>query len=395
MPVPKLRFKDENGKEYSEWEQVRISNLFNLKRGNVLSVKEIQEFSDNRYCYPVYSSQTKNKGLLGYYFKKLYANAITWTTDGANAGKTLYRNGSFYCTNVCGVLLDKDDQHNANVCTATAIDLVTKKYVSYVGNPKLMNNIMADIKIYLPSLPEQEKIADFLSNYDRMIDVQSQRVEAMKTRKKGLLQKIFSQEIRFKDDQGHDYPAWGKNELGNIADFFNGDRSNKYPKPTEIQKYGVPFINAGNLKNGRVIPTDYITKQKYDSMGGAKLKVADILFCLRGTVGKNAIYDKNYGSLASSLVAIRVKNGFLPFYLYEYINSNKVIRSIDKLITGLAQPNLSCKDLKKVKINIPSFEEQQKIADFLTAVDDQIEVEEKRLETMKTIKKGLLQQMFI
>ena len=200
--------------------------------------------------------------------------------------------------------------------------------------------------------------------------------------------------LRFKDEQGQEYPEWEKKKLGVIADFFNGDRSDKYPKPQEIQRWGIPFINAGNLNSGKVAPVDYITKQKYDSMGGAKLSVDDILFCLRGTVGKNAIYDKAYGSLASSLVAIRVKTGILAIYLYEYINSDKVIHSITKLITGGAQPNLSCLDLKKLKISIPSLPEQEKIADFLSSYDRMIDVQAKRVEAMKLRKKGLLQKIF-
>ena len=118
--------------------------------------------------YPVYSSQTKEKGLMGYYKDYLYEDAITWTTDGANAGTVNYRAGKFYCTNVCGVLLT--DKFITNQAIAEAINNVAKKYVSYVGNPKLMNNVMADIEIAIPKCDhEREKMSAFFMRLDDLI----------------------------------------------------------------------------------------------------------------------------------------------------------------------------------------------------------------------------------
>ena len=118
--------------------------------------------------FPVYSSQTKNQGLMGYYKDYLYENAITWTTDGANAGTVNYRAGKFYCTNVCGVLLA--DKVTPNQMIAEALNNVSKSHVSYVGNPKLMNNVMAEIEIYLPqNQKEREAISELLSNLDNLI----------------------------------------------------------------------------------------------------------------------------------------------------------------------------------------------------------------------------------
>ena len=118
--------------------------------------------------YPVYSSQTKSDGLMGYYKDYLYENAITWTTDGANAGTVKYRNGKFYCTNVCGVLLTKE--FKANPMFAEILNKVAKNYVSYVGNPKLMNNVMAEIKIMISTNEkEQTQIGNFFQSFDTLI----------------------------------------------------------------------------------------------------------------------------------------------------------------------------------------------------------------------------------
>ena len=127
------------------WEQRKVGEIFKVTRGQVLAVIETSESKSDGKPYPVYSSQTKNNGLMGYYSDYLFDTAITWTTDGANAGTVNYRDGKFYSTNVNGVLLS--DKGYANKAIAEALNLVAWKYVSRVGNPKLMNNVMSDIVI--------------------------------------------------------------------------------------------------------------------------------------------------------------------------------------------------------------------------------------------------------
>ena len=180
-----------------KWEEVKIKDIFEITRGYVLAVTEMSQEQTAEYKYPVYSSQTKNNGLTGYYKDYLYENCITWTTDGANAGDVNLRKGKFYCTNVCGVL--KSDKGYANQCIAEILNLVTKNYVSYVGNPKLMNNTMGGIKIKIPkSLPEQQKIAEVLSLADDEINLLKNELEELKLQKKALMQKLLTGQVRVK-----------------------------------------------------------------------------------------------------------------------------------------------------------------------------------------------------
>ena len=185
--VPRLRFPE--FREAGEWEEKAVGEVFRVTRGEVLAMPRVKAAPTAGFPYPVYSSQTKNKGLAGYYSEYLYEDAITWTTDGANAGEVNFRPGKFYCTNVCGVLLNS--QGWANTFVAELLNSVTRKYVSYVGNPKLMNRVMSEIVIPFPSLPEQKRIADCLSSLDDFITAQSQKIEALKTHKKGLMQQLF------------------------------------------------------------------------------------------------------------------------------------------------------------------------------------------------------------
>ena len=150
------------------WEQRKVSELFKVTRGYVLAATLTEPAKTDEMPYPVYSSQTKDNGLMGYYKDYLYEDAITWTTDGANAGTVNYRAGKFYCTNVCGVLLS--NEVTANQMIAEALNNVAKGYVSYVGNPKLMNNVMADIEIMIPThAEEREKLSVFFRNLDTLI----------------------------------------------------------------------------------------------------------------------------------------------------------------------------------------------------------------------------------
>ncbi len=148
--------------------------MFLVTRGYVLPATETRVIADDINKYPVFSSQTANNGLMGYYKDYLYENAVTWTTDGANAGTVKYRQGKFYCTNVCGVLLS--NKIKASKMIAEALNRVAKKYVSYVGNPKLMNNVMAEITIKLPiDAKEQNLISNYFDKLDRLITLHQRK----------------------------------------------------------------------------------------------------------------------------------------------------------------------------------------------------------------------------
>lgn len=184
--VPKRRFPGFEG----DWERRKVSELFKITRGYVLAATRTESNKSKTTPYPVYSSQTKDKGLMGFYSNYLYEDAITWTTDGANAGEVNFREGKFYCTNVCGVLLSKEVQ--ADQMIAEAINNIAKKYVSYVGNPKLMNNVMADIEISIPQTSsEREKISQFFTDIDKRISLQQVKLDKLKDLKKAYLNELF------------------------------------------------------------------------------------------------------------------------------------------------------------------------------------------------------------
>lgn len=176
--------------------------------------------------------------------------------------------------------------------------------------------------------------------------------------------------------------------LGDIATCLNGDRSSNYPSKNSRVATGIPFINAGHLVNGFIDYTemDYITEQKFVSLSGGKVQEGDLLYCLRGSLGKCAIVKTGeYGAIASSLMIIRPKSAIVPEYLYIYLVSYQGRLSITQYDNGSAQPNLSAANVKKYPIPLPPLAEQRRIVarvDALMALVDQLEAQQAQASTL-------------
>ena len=172
-----------------EWPKFRIRDIANLGRGRVINTDEIN--SQKFPLYPVYSSQTSNNGIMGYLEQYDFEGEyITWTTDGANAGTVFYRNGRFNCTNVCGTLkLTVDFDY---YITALSIQMVTEKYVSKnLANPKLMNNVMAEIEIFMPDIRTQKNLSNLFLSLDKKIESAGKLLSCFVSEKKFLLIAMF------------------------------------------------------------------------------------------------------------------------------------------------------------------------------------------------------------
>ena len=175
----------------SSWNEYKISDIMNITRGTVIPKTEISEFINNEFKYPVYSSQTSNNGILGYDNKYDFnGKFLTWTTDGANAGKVFYREGKFRCTNVCGILYNKDNRYVSEL-TAELLNIETPKYVSYVGNPKLMNNVMSNIIIKLPDPSRDYFFSSILKIINKKLTIEEEKLDKLFELKKGLMQNMF------------------------------------------------------------------------------------------------------------------------------------------------------------------------------------------------------------
>ncbi|MDY5279534.1 type I restriction endonuclease subunit R, EcoR124 family [Sharpea porci] len=188
---------------------------------------------------------------------------------------------------------------------------------------------------------------------------------------------------------------WEQRKLVDFCDMFNGDRGVNYPKDADMVTDGIPFVNAGDLQEGKVNLTtaNKITREKFEQLGGAKIKRGDILYCLRGTLGKNAFVDNfDEGTVASSLVDIRAKNIY-PQYLFTVLNSDIEYRQRILCDEGAAQPNLSATNLANFDIPVPQIEEQRKIGAFFKNLDSLITLHQYKLYMM-FYKKGTILTYF-
>jgi type I restriction enzyme S subunit len=166
--------------------------------------------------------------------------------------------------------------------------------------------------------------------------------------------------------------SWPLIELGEVATFINGDRGKNYPSKGSFIKEGIPFISAGNLADEELNPSsfNYISEDRYNLLSNGKVKENDILFCLRGSLGKfGVVKGIERGAIASSLVIIRNNEKINLNFLKHYIGSPLCRREINQFENGAAQPNLSAKDLKSFKIPLPPLDEQKRIATILDKAD--------------------------
>lgn len=258
-----------------------------------------------------------------------------------------------------------------------------------------------------PNIEEQQVIADFLDKECAQIDSIAadlgKQIELLQQYKKSLITETVTKGLNKSvpmKDSGIDWIGkipehWDVEPIKYRVTFHNGDRGENYPSKSELQSEGIPFINAGHLEGDglNMDNMDYISEEKYRIMGGVKLRSGDILYCLRGSVGKNAIVDMNQGAVASSLVAIRSVR-ISAKYLYYCLNSH--IEEVQRYLwdNGTAQPNLSADNLGKYKICIPPVEEQMTIVEYLNNICSQIDNliigKRKQLSTIQQHKKSLI-----
>jgi type I restriction enzyme S subunit len=388
--VPKLRFPEFCNAE--GWEQKEVGEVFQVTRGNVLSMTLVQDEKTDAMPYPVYSSQTKNNGLSGYYSDYLFEDAITWTTDGANAGDVNFRTGKFFCTNVCGALINS--KGFANPCIAALINRVSSKYVSYVGNPKLMNGVMSKIPIPFPSISEQQKIASCLSSVEELIASQARKLDALKTHKKGLMQQLFPREgetqprLRFPVFQNTG--EWEDQSIGDFGKVVTGST----PSTAQPAFYGggIPFVSPADISDMRFVDQAKNTLTAEGFAETRHIKAGSVLFvCIGSTIGKVAqnVHDCATNQQINAVVpSSKHSKGFVYFAL------SFASERIALLAGRQAVPIINKSLFSSVRILAPKLPEQERIASCLSSLDALIAAQTQKIAALKTHKKGLMQQLF-
>lgn len=255
--------------------------------------------------------------------------------------------------------------------------------------PEISKSALEKITLFVPSLEEQTKIANFLSAVDERISLLKEKKTLLKDYKKGIMQKIFNQEIRFKDDNGNDFKEWEIKTLGEVGSVLNGLTYS----PDDISEDGVLVLRSSNIKDNRLKFEDnvYVNKNNFTAV-----VENDILICVRNgsknLIGKNTLITKEIEGVAFGAFMSVYRSNYNR-YLIHWFGSNDFFENVN-LNLGATINSINGSDLKKFKIPFPCTEEQTKIANFLSAIDEKIELVSNQIQDTQEYKRGLLQQMF-
>ena len=337
-----------NGVEFK-----KIDELCDITRGKVMS----KDFIRNNYGdYPVYSSQTENNGELGristYEFEGEY---LTWTTDGANAGSVFYRNGKFSVTNVCGLLKVKNNIISTKFLYYI-LAIEAPKYVNAgMGNPKLMSNVMARIKVAVPPMEVQNEIVHILDDFTLLSAELSAELKARQKQYEYYSEKLLN------DDCEGSYVR-----LGDITKIIT-----KGTTPKKFTNSGINFIKTEafegiNINKDKLSFVDEETHTTF--LKRSMLEENDILFTIAGaTIGKMAVVNKELlpANTNQALAIIRLKDNINTNYIKFILQSSFMKKYIKKCVKGSAQPNLNLQQLNDFVVPFPSNEKQIEIMDIL------------------------------
>ena len=250
-------------------------------------------------------------------------------------------------------------------------------------NKTLGQKEFENLKFLIPEIKEQQKIASFFTAIDKKIAQLKQQKEKLELYKKGVMQQLFSQQLRFKTDEGNDFPEWEKKKLGEIADCLDNLRKPLNETVRQSKKGVYPYWGANNIQ-------DYINDYIFDETivllaedGGNfnEFKTRPI-----ANISKGKCWVNNH---------THVLRGKSDILVNEYLFYSLVHKDITGFVSGGTRSKLTKNEMLKIAINLPSLSEQIKIAQFLSALDEKINKVQQQVQHTEQWKKGLLQQMFV
>lgn len=408
MNVPKLRFKDGNGQDFPDWEEKTFSqaNIRVIDGDRGENYPNGSDFSGEGYCLFLNAKNVTKSGFLfnevSFITKqkdevlrkgKLIRNDLIITTRGT-VGNIAYYDENIKYENMrinSGMVIIRNDSANIdpNYLYKYFYSPRFRKTLEQIAfgsaQPQLTVAEINKFKIGIPIIKEQTKIADFLITIDEKIAQLTQKCELLALYKKGVMQKLFSQELRFKEDGDRNFPDWENVCFGDVATFYNG----RAYKQSEWEDNGIPVIRLQNLTGSS---TNYyysnikLPENQYCNQG-------DLLYMWSATFGPvwwngdKAIYHYHIWKIKTNLN--QLSKNYL-YYILDYITDKMKNTS-----NGSTMLHITKGGIEKLRIDLPYLQEQIKIANFLITIDEKITQSQTYLDTVKQYKQGLLQQMFI
>ena len=388
--VPELRFPEFE----SEWKNKNLENIVDFAKGKLLGKKDL--IDKGRYPCILYgelytkygpiindvvSRTDVNKDKL----KKGSKNQILIpssgeTTEDIATASTLNTNEDVYIGGDLNILTPKEDDGKF---ISLSLNGVNKRNMAKLAQGKtvvhLYNNDIKTLNINLPNkIQEQQKIGEFFSKLDRQIELEEQKLAKLEEQKKGYMQKLFSQELRFKDQDGNHYPKWEKKFIKDIFIFENNRRK---PITSSLREKGLyPYYGATGI-------IDYVKDYLFNNEerlligeDGAKWgKFEKSSFIANGQYWVN-----NHAHVVKS-------NNHNLYFMNYYLN----FKELRTFVTGNAPAKLTHENLCNINLEIPCLNEQGKISALLKSIDNKMNNQINKIVLLKRRKQGLLQKMFV
>jgi len=381
--------------EKSKWENKRIDEICDLGRGRVISQEEIRR---NSGLYPVYSSQSRDNGVLGYLNTYDFeGDYVTWTTDGAHAGTVFFRSGKFNCTNVCGTLKAKSPEINARFL-ARSLARESKRHVSYVGNPKLMNNVMAAIRLRLPSSAEQMVIADILDTIDDAIAKTEAVIAKLKQIRAGLLHDLLTcgldkhgqlrdpvaHPAQFKDSPLGRIPwEWEVETLVSRITFPEGQVDPRLSSWCDSILVAPDHIES---ETGRLLEKQTAVQQGAIS-GKYVFQSGDVLYSKIRPYLRKATLVAFPGLCSADMYPLRPNAGVNPTFLLAVLLAEPFSRYATSVSMRSGFPKINREEMTGFRMGWPDSDEQERIALVLDIIEMErasVECERGKLLNLKT-----------
>jgi len=314
---------------------------------------------------------------------------------GANAGTINRASGKYSVTDNTLIFSPKNGE-NLTFIEYFLKSFNLKRLVFGTGQPLITGGLLKSIRTIFPSLPEQRKVADFLTAVDDRIGQLIQKKSLLEEYKKGVRQQLFTQAIRFKDDQGNDFPDWEEKKLGDVTTWASGGTPSK--QNPSFWAGDIPWMSAASMHERYYSHSPLMITQSGVESGSKMAKKGTLLLLVRGSMLWNRIpvgittRDVAFNQDVKALVP--ESSVLAEFLLQWFIASENML--LHKVVgTGIGAGKLATDEMKKLPILLPVPEEQAKIADFLSAIDCKIEAVANQITETQSYKRGLLQQMFV
>ena len=395
MAAPKLRFKEFDGDwslttlnqlstkigdgihatpKYDESGTIPFINGNNLVNGRVIINENTKRISNEEFQK---------------YNQVLSDRTLFLSINGTIGNLAFYKNEKVLLgKSVCFINL-KNDLDKKFIYLLLQSPQLTKTLNSELTGTTIKNLSLATVRnleFYCPIEAEQTKIASFLSAVDEKISQLTQKHALLSQYKQGMMQKLFSQQIRFKADDGSAFGEWDQSELKEVAQIN--------PKVKKLPENFI-YIDLESVEKGLLLLEKNITLSEAPSRAQRLLSKGDVLFQMVRPYQQNNYYFNLDGQYVASTGYAQIRTELNSKFIYYALHEKSFLDEVMNRCTGTSYPAINSSDLSTIEIGIPCLEEQTKIANFLSAIDQKIEVVAQQIEQAKTWKKGLLQQMFV